>query len=156
MKFIKMKKNDRMAQKRKGSWRARIIAQVTHFQMAHMHEIGGKAGAARGTSTPTAQKFVSVQPMTMTRVAGPCFTWEWQDRSSSRAIQSFVPVLSRRNMDQHSTTCVLWGVPLDREGTGCLQTSCITTDQRLKRLQVDRDLAVTEAVPPYNVVVALG
>jgi hypothetical protein len=25
------------------------------FQMAHMHEIGGKAGAARGTSTPTTQ-----------------------------------------------------------------------------------------------------
>ena len=30
-------------------------APEVFFQMAHMHEIGGKAGAARGTSTPTTQ-----------------------------------------------------------------------------------------------------
>jgi hypothetical protein len=30
-------------------------ASEVFFQMAHMHEIGGKAGAARGTSTPTTQ-----------------------------------------------------------------------------------------------------
>lgn len=28
-------------------------ASEVFFQMAHMHEIGGKAGAGRGTSTPT-------------------------------------------------------------------------------------------------------
>lgn len=43
------------------------LSEISHcheyFQMAHMHEIGGKAGAARGTSTPTTQAAkVQVRP----------------------------------------------------------------------------------------------